>query len=405
LATGPLAPVAAPATKVHAARRPGRRLALAAVAMSLVSSGICLIVAARFLPPHVSLIAELMTWDAWWYQTIAVHGYSWNVHSAAQQNPAFFPLYPLVELVGHIVTRLSVPYVAAASSVCFQAAAAAVLVGIVRRDGGTDRSAIFWTALFVVSPPVVFDIMGYYSALFCLLFFLAIYLCQQDRPWPAAVMVGLSGATNPIGIALAAAFVAWLVITAVSRRSLGGRSIAVLAGQALLGASGFLGYCLYLWVRFADPIAFYQANAAWSTPLPLASELRSLVTLSPVRASVLGWATSPYGEQSFTFFIDCLAFAVVVAFIVVLLVSRSGARSFGFWSLVLGLVFVQVACARVGQEASTTRFLLPVVFGAGAISPARRVLTRPLVFAVVLLVLGACTVFFLQRLAVDQWID
>jgi hypothetical protein len=220
--------------------------------------------------------------------------------------------------------------------------------------------------------------------------------------------VGLSAATNPIGIALAAAFAVWLVARAASatgRAALDRRSVAALAAQAVLGASGFLAYCLYLWARFGDPIAFYQANAAWSTPLPLASELRSVLTLSPVRASVLGWATSPYGEQSFTFLIDCLALAVVLAFVVVLLVAKGGARTFGFWSLVLGLLFVQVACARVGQEASTTRFLLPVVFGAGALSPARRWLTRPAVLAVVLVLLGACTVFFLQRLAIDQWID
>ncbi|HTX00346.1 MAG TPA: hypothetical protein VMD59_16315, partial [Acidimicrobiales bacterium] len=370
------------------------------------------------LPPRTSLIGRLMTWDAWWYATIVVHGYSWNPHSAAQQNPAFFPLYPLAVVAGHLVTRAPDPYVAVVTSICAQAAAAAVLVSIVRRDGGSDRSALCWTVLFVVSPPAVFDIMGYYSALFCLLLFLAVQFAQQGRRTAAAAMVGLAGATNPIGIAFGAAFAVWLAVSALGARrpkalaALGARprkalaALGVLGGQVLLAFSGILAYTLYLWAAFGDALAWYHANDAWSTPISLGAELRSLATLSPVKASITGFVTAPYGEQSFTFFLDCLAFAVVIACLVALLASKTGGRTFGFWALLAGLVFVQIACARVGEEASTTRFLLPVVLGAGAVSPGlRRFLTRPAVFVALCCVLAAGTVFFLQRLAVDQWID
>ena len=95
--------------------------------ISLGSSLACLGVVWAFLPAHKSLWVVLMKWDARWYQTIALHGYSWNPNSTAQQTPNFFPLYPLFERAGHAITGLPIRHVAVVSSIVFQAVAAALL--------------------------------------------------------------------------------------------------------------------------------------------------------------------------------------------------------------------------------------------------------------------------------------
>jgi hypothetical protein len=88
------------------------------------------------------------------------------------------------------------------------------------------------------------------------------------------------------------------------------------------------------------------------------------------------------------------------------LVATGGAvKNLGFWLIVFAFLLLQALSARWGSEIGAMRILLPVVFGAGALGPARRVLTRPGVFAVLLLILMATTAFLLQHLATGQWLD
>lgn len=245
-----------------------RQLLFTAVALSLVSSSVCLLVVAILLPPHASLWRVLMRWDASWYRNIALHGYSWNPHSPLQQNPNFFPLYPLFERAAHLLTGLPISRIAVGSSIVFQAVAAALLVLVARGQGASGREALAWLTMFLVSPPVVVDIMGYYSALFCVLCFLALFFAQRHRPWLVALVVGLASGANPLGVAFAVGFVVWELNRLVSTRSISWRSLAMLASQALVSVSGLLGYALYLLVAFRDPIAFYQATKGWSVPVP-----------------------------------------------------------------------------------------------------------------------------------------
>jgi len=356
------------------------------------------------LSPHESLWGVLMGWDASWYRGIALHGYSWNPHSAAAQSPAFFPLYPLFERAGHVLTGLSIDSIAIGSSVMFQAAAASLLALIARGQGATDPQALLWVTLYLVSPPAVFDIMGYYSALFYVLCFVALLFAQRGKLWIVAVAIGLASGMNALGIAFAGAFVVWSLIELVSTGSVTWRSLGLLGARALLSLSGFLGYALYLLVRFGNPLVFYQALKAWTLPLPASTVLLRIVTFEPVRSSFTQWAAVPYGRNT-SFLIDGLAALAIASIIVALAATRGGVRTFGFWLIVFAFLVVQVQSARWGSEESTTRFLLPVGFGVGAVAPVRRLLTRPGVYAVTILVLLVGTAVFLQHLATGQWID
>jgi hypothetical protein len=246
--------------------------------------------------------------------------------------------------------------------------------------------------------------MGYYSALFCVLLFLALLAAQHGRLWLSALALGLASGMNPLGIAIAVGFIVWSLVELVATRSVNWRSLSTMGGQALVSLAGLLGYALYLLVRFGNPLVFYQAAKAWSLPLPLSTVLARIVTFEPVRSSVTQWAATPYGWNT-SFLIDAVVALAIVALIVALAASKGGSLTFGFWLVVFAFLVVQVQSARWGSEIGATRYLLPLGFGVGAVAPVRRLLTRPGVFAVTLLVLLVGTAVFVQHLATGQWID
>ena len=387
-------------------RAPAAGLPITAAVLSIASSVILLLVLDVLLPARKSIWTALMDWDGNWYQGIAAHGYSWNPASTRGQNVVFLPLFPLLERAGHLLTGLSIQDVGVGSSILLQAAAAAVLVRIAQSGGSTDRQSLLWAVLYLVSPPAVFDIMGYYSALFCLLCFLGIRFVQLGRPWRAAVAFGLASATNPLGLAAAGGFVIWRLIhlDRPVHPDRFGRTLALACGQALVSVSGILAYALYLGIRFGDPLAFYQANKGWVPTLPLATVVARVASFETVHWSVTEWVVSPTPAAT-SFMMDAVVTLLIVALIVALGVSKGGLRTLEFWFMVLALLLVQVQSARWGRELSTTRLLVPLAFGATAGVRLSRVFARPVVFFVTLVVLCAGTAVFLQHLAAGQWID
>jgi hypothetical protein len=381
-----------------------RRLPVAAALMSLVSSFVCLLVVLLWLPANRSLASVLMRWDAGWYRSIALQGYSWNPHSARGQNVAFLPLYPLLERAVHALSGLPVGDFAVPSSIVLQAVAAALLVLIARGNGASERQAAIWVTMFLVSPPVVFDIMGYYSALFCVLCFLALLFAQRGQRWRVAVVLGLASATNPIGIAAAGAFILSSLIEVATSGSVTRRSLAVFGAQALISLSGLIGYLLYLFERFGDAGAFYQAASGWVGQLALSTTIERIVTFEPVRVALTRYVVLPTGS-GLSFLIDAAAALVVVALIITLAATKGAWRTFGFWVIVLALVLAQVQSARFGREFSTTRLLVPLGFGVGVVAPVYGALTRPRLAIVMIVVLLAGTLVFLRHLATGQWID
>jgi hypothetical protein len=394
-------------------RAPRRWLApVGASVMSLLSSSACVLAVWQMMPAGASLTSILMPWDAAWYKQIATYGYSWNpqLPVGKYQSPNFFPVYPLLLHVLHVVTRLSVDAVAIGSSILFQALSAALLVVMARRRGASDRDALLWVTLFVLSPPVVFDILGYYSALFCVLCFLALLFADQGRRWPAALAVGVASGTNPLGIGFAVAFVVWVLVDVVSTRRLSWRSFATTGGQAAACVCGIVGYALYDRARFGDALAFYHATAAWEPRIPLSRLLERVVTFVPLRASFTLFFTQPYTPNGLgiSSLVDAFAALVVVALIARLLVASGAWRTLGFWLILVAFLVVQAGSSAWNagpREASTTRFLLPIAFGVAALAPGSRLLTRPVPFVIALVVLVAGTVLFLHSTANGYWID
>jgi hypothetical protein len=73
-------------------------LAVAGIALHVVPAGPYAV--------HGKLVDWFRHWDADWYLSIVLCGYSYDPH--AQSNVAFFPLYPLlIRLVGEVVPNFA----------------------------------------------------------------------------------------------------------------------------------------------------------------------------------------------------------------------------------------------------------------------------------------------------------
>jgi hypothetical protein len=379
---------------------------LGAAIASLASSAALLGLVRLLLPGSQQgrLWNNLMGFDAVWYEGIAKHGYHFNPLSSAQQNVNFFPLFPLLERAGHALTGLPIHLVAIGANVGFQALAAVTLALIVRGTGGSTRQAWLFVALLCLAPTAVYDIMGYYSAVFTLLLLLAVLAEASGRPWLAAAAIGCASAANPLGIAFAVALFVVGAIELVERREVDRAHLAGLVGRGALSVAGVAAFMVFLSIRFGDPLAFYQAAAAWSHPMPLGRELESVLTLTPVRDAITNWVRYPYGSNV-SFLIDAFSTLAAIGIGLYLAAERRFWSSFVFWLLVASFLLVQLQSARATTEMGTTRYLLPVMLCLGASPRVRRLLSSPLATGVVLVVFLAGLAFFVERLATGQWVD
>lgn len=194
-------------------------------------------------------------WDAGWYKEIARNGY-W--FADGRQSPvAFFPAYGLLMRAGDRL--LGNDFLAGILITLTAGLAVAGLYATWLRDRLSPAGA--WTALLVLLLfPYSYYLYGavYADALLLASILGAFLLVERDRPLLAGLVGAVATAARPVGAVL----IVGLVLRTVERRggwrAVGWRDLGVLTAGLGIGA-----YCLYLWVRFGDPLLFLEAQEAW----------------------------------------------------------------------------------------------------------------------------------------------
>ena len=213
-----------------------------------------------------------LRFDAGWYLDIAVHGYRWSPDVDGQQNVAFFPAFPALMSLGAALVnagnepeglgaRLSyeryyVRHIAAGLVVALAAFLwALAYVYRLAREDLDDRSAASAVLLLCAFPFAVFYGAPYSENLF-LLASVAAFFHGRRGDWGVACAWGaLAGLTRPNGFALCVP----LALLALQARARSPR--AWLAAAAPIG--GLAAFSLYLLVHTGNPLAWFEAHAAW----------------------------------------------------------------------------------------------------------------------------------------------
>jgi hypothetical protein len=134
---------------------------------------------------------------------------------------------------------------------------------------------------FGLFPTTFFFRMNYSESSF--LFFGILAMLAMERRWPliaTALIVGLSTATRPVGIAIVPVF--WL---SVWQRSTGWREFAFRSAFLLpLALWGLIGYMFYQYRAFEQPFAFAATQDHWTfrQPVPFGEKLLAILSHEPI---------------------------------------------------------------------------------------------------------------------------
>jgi Gpi18-like mannosyltransferase len=163
------------------------------------------IAALDFLPSPIDglgsyVIQPLANWDGVWYSLIGEYGY-WYDPAPHPAVTAFWPLYPLLLRVGHLLTGIGIPLLGVLFSNVTFLAALALLHRLVRHDysGAAADRAVWLTALF---PTAFYFSAVYTESLFLFLALGAFYAARMGRWGWAAAAGALAALTRNTGVLL-----------------------------------------------------------------------------------------------------------------------------------------------------------------------------------------------------------
>jgi hypothetical protein len=248
--------------------------------------------------PHRPFLEGWARWDAGWYLSIARSGYSY-LGPERESSVAFFPGYPLAIRAAGVLIGDQARAAIGVTLGCGLGVAVMFHRWCVARIGA--RSAAFALGV-MLTYPFAFYLFGaiYGDALFLAAVLGAFLLLENDRP----VLAGLLGAVATMSRPVGAAVVVGLLVRVLERegvlvgspfvrvRELGARLVPSRSGSkdstsgsepripwfphrfdltrlrvrdlgVLISGFGLVGYIVYLWNRFGEPLAFEKAQGGW----------------------------------------------------------------------------------------------------------------------------------------------
>ncbi|WUD77806.1 hypothetical protein OG937_41910 [Streptomyces sp. NBC_00510] len=212
----------------------------------------------------------LASWDGWWYQQIATHGYdpalvpvpgATGPITLQGNSAAFFPLYPAAMRLASEVTGLG-PYGAGMLvSVLASFVAALGVYAVTARLGG-HRAGLCAAGLWAVWPGSGTEWSGYSESLYVAL---AVWACHavMSRRWlTAGLLTFTAGLARPTATALIGALVLAGLLALRRPRADGVARPLTAIVVAPLGLSGYLGWVGH---RMGDPAGYFRLQeGAWA---------------------------------------------------------------------------------------------------------------------------------------------
>ncbi|WP_240967693.1 glycosyltransferase family 39 protein [Streptomyces composti] len=194
----------------------------------------------------------LGSWDGWWYQQIALHGYdpalepvpgATGMITLKGNSAAFFPLYPALMKLVSAVTGLG-PYGSGmAVSVVFSFVAALGVHAVTARLGG-PRAGLVAVGLWAVWPGSGTEWAVYSESVYTALAAWACYAVMTRRWLTAGVLTFTAGLARPTAVALVAALAVAGLVEVWRHRERWRRPLLAVA-IAPLGTAGYLGWVGY----------------------------------------------------------------------------------------------------------------------------------------------------------------
>lgn len=248
--------------------------------------------------PDMPWLSMWARWDAEYYVSIAVDGYSFD--PSRYSNISFFPLYPLLVRLGTLALGRTDPQTVALVGVVVSNLALLIallyLAVLVGRDFGVGvaRRAVLYVLVF---PTTFFLSAVYAESLFLATVIATIYHARRGEWYRAGVVGCLAALTRPFGILLLIP----MALEMLQQRP----ALRFLPSLALIpaGTAAFFGY---LWWRFGDPLLYLKGNSAWGRDVAAPWDTLSSFIRGPI--VFFGW---PHSVLDFTFLVGLAVLAVL----------------------------------------------------------------------------------------------
>ncbi|MET7680591.1 hypothetical protein [Streptomyces sp. NPDC005423] len=211
----------------------------------------------------------LATWDGWWYQQIAAHGYhpalvpvpgATGLITIEGNSAAFFPLYPAAMRLVSACTGLGLYGSGMLVSVVASFVAALGIHAVTARFGG-HRAGLAAAGLWAVWPGSGMEWSAYSESLYVALAVWACHAVMSERWLTAGVLTFTSGLNRPTAAALVAALTV-AALLALHRRQ---EDHARLWTAILLAPLGLVGYLLWVGDRMGNLAGYFALQkGAWA---------------------------------------------------------------------------------------------------------------------------------------------
>lgn len=257
----------------HGPREPGRalvRVAITARPALAVWAGAALLQLLMVWWLHTKpsgwLYAALTPWDNHSYVQVAMQGYPRhlaydNNGLLAGNNLAFFPCYPLLIRVVHVISGLDAT-TASIAAAWLASATAAVLVHRLGLRLFGERAALALVVLVFTQPMAITLWIGYSESLFLALVAAALLAAHREAWLTAGVCTLLAGLTRSTGTALAVALAVAAVLAMRRQRRVDWRAVA----GVMVGALGVPAYLLWVGLRVGSIGAWWTIQReGWGT--------------------------------------------------------------------------------------------------------------------------------------------
>jgi hypothetical protein len=229
----------------------------------------------------------LASWDGWWYQQIAAHGYDPQLVpipgatgpiTLEGNSAAFFPLYPALMRLTSEVTGLGLYGAGLLVSVVAALAAALGIYAVIERLGGR-RAGLAAAGLWAVWPGSGVEWAVYSDSLYVAL---AVWACHAvlSRRWlTAGLLTCVAGLNRPTAVALIAAVAVAAVLALRHRRDGILRPVTAMAVAPL----GLLAYLGWVGHRMGDYGGYFRLQSdAWAHEWDYGRHTLDVLTSVPV---------------------------------------------------------------------------------------------------------------------------
>jgi len=328
-----------------------RRFDVRAVALPLLIYAVSRIaqlwLVAWLLPAGVQdgVRGRLLSWDGGWFVRVAREGYPHtytydDTHTLVGNGLAFFPGYPALVRVAHLLTGMG--YETSALTVSWLAGAvAAVLVSVLGARLYDARTGLALTVLFCAQPMSLALSMAYSEALFTA-FVAGMLVAAHRQLWLVAGLLGLAAAlTRPTGAAAAIALAVAAIMALRTGKVARWRPIVA----AVVALAGVPVYLYWVGQRIGDWDAWFRIQTA-------------------------GWGTTfDYGSSTWRFLVDSFRtgdgwIQVSIAWMLLAVIGLAFVAIYQrVWLplLTYGLIALVLVLGQAGYYHSKPRLLVPVL--------------------------------------------